>query len=158
MLTRHVNKLLSVTAVMLVAACTDNNILNPLSDVAGRYQLTIFAGATVPIQFAVQPGEDPDLPNGGTWNVTGGTLDLRENGTFTETNFITKTPTSGSAFNANFVSVGTYSVGGSTIQFDAPQQNGLAPRSFDGVVSQDRINYTEYDPGTGQQFSYEYRR
>ena len=155
---RHTKKLLSLTAVVLLAACTDNSLTNPFGDVVGTYQLTIYANATLPIHFTVQPGQDSDLPNGGTWDITGGSLDLRRDGSFTETNLITKTPSGGSAFAADFVSNGTYSVSGANIQFAAPPQNNINGRSFTGQISQDRINYTEFDPPTGLTFAYEYRR
>ncbi|MFL5558804.1 MAG: hypothetical protein ACJ794_09270, partial [Gemmatimonadaceae bacterium] len=116
---RHAKKLLSLTAVMVLAACTDNGIFNP-NDVAGTYQLTIWASRSVPFTFSVAAGEDPELPNGGTWRVTGGSLELDTNGDFVERNFITKTPTGGSSFSSDFVSIGTYSVTNFSIDFEAP--------------------------------------
>ncbi|MFL5634210.1 MAG: hypothetical protein ACJ78J_08935 [Gemmatimonadaceae bacterium] len=155
---RHMKKLLSLTAVMVLAACTDNGVLNP-NDIEGTYQLTIWADNSIPITFNVQPGEDSEIPNGGTWRVTGGTLELDSDGTFVETNFITKTPTGGSSFTSNFVSTGTYSFDGFNIDFEAPAQNQFSARSFTGTVSADeRIRYHEFDSASGQNLLYEYRR
>lgn len=156
MLTRKAKYFLSLTAaapLLFAAACTDNNIFNPLNDSVGTYNLTIFGGATLPIDFTLKPGDDPDLPNGGNLRVTGGTMVLRADGTFTETNIYIKTPPGGASFESDFVSNGTFNVDNSgSIQFSAPAQNGFAPRVFNGTVAQDRINYVEGNA------SYEYRR
>jgi hypothetical protein len=161
MLTKKAKLFLSLTAatpLLFAAACTDNGIFDPRTDAAGTYQLTIFANASIPVTFAVQPGDDSELPNGGTWRVHDGTLVLRTDGSFTETNLITKTNTGGSSFESDFVSDGTYDINGSNIQFAAPAQNGFGARVFNGVVSEDRISYNEFDSQTGTQFLYEYRR
>ena|SRR5687767_6423032 len=155
MLTRKTKLLLSLTAAipLLFAACTDNGIFDPNEDVVGTYQLTVFAGATVPWTFTVAAGQDPELPNGGTARIEDGTLVLHSDGTFTETNSFTKThATGGQSFQSDFISVGTFSVSGSQLTLQANAQNGYGPRFIDGTVEFDRVNYTEGG------FAYEYRR
>ncbi len=90
MLTKKSSLLLGLTAAvpLLFAACTDNSIFNPMADASGTYQLTVYAGRTLPATFTIQPGDPnyPQAPNGGTLAVTGGNLVLSSNGTFVETN------------------------------------------------------------------------
>ena len=154
MLTRKTKLLLSLTAAipLLLAACTDNGIFDPNEDVAGTYQLTVFANGSVPRLFTVAAGDDQEIPNGGTVRIDDGTLVLHSNGTFTETNRFTKTPTGGQSFPSDFVSVGTFTVSGRNLTLSAPQQGGFAARFLDGTVEFDTISYIEGG------FAYEYRR
>lgn len=154
MLTRKSKLLLSLTAAipLLFAACTDNGIFDPNVDVAGTYQLTVFANGSVPRTFTVAAGQDPELPNGGTARIDAGTLVLNANGTFTETNNFTKTPTGGQSFLSDFVSVGTFSVQGNQLTLQANAQNGFSARFIDGTVEFDTVSYVEGG------FAYEYRR
>lgn len=156
MLTRKAKYFLSFSAavpLLFAAACTDNNVFGP-RDVIGTYELVEWAGETnFPIQFNLGPGTDPDLPNGGTYVVTGGTLILRDDGTFTETNFVTKTPPGGTSFQSDFVSVGSYTVSGNSIQFSAPAQNGFDERFFTAPANQNQIVYLEGNPPS--EFAYQ---
>ncbi len=154
MITRKAKLLLSLTAAipLLFAACTDNGIFDPNDDVAGTYQLTVFATGSVPRTFPVAAGQDPELPNGGTARIDDGSLVLHSNGTFTETNNFTKTPSGGQSFLSDFVSVGTFSVQGSQLTLQANAQNGYGPRFIDGTVEFDIVRYVEGG------FSYEYER
>lgn len=155
MLTRKTKLLLSLTAAipLLLAACTDNGIFDPREDVAGTYQLTVFANGSVPRTFTVTAGSgDPELPNGGTARIDDGTLVLRADGTFTEINNFTKTPTGEQSFQSDFVSIGTFTVNGTRIILQAPQQSGFSPRFLDGTIEFDTISYIENN------FAYEYRR
>jgi hypothetical protein len=135
---------LTAAAPLIMAGCTDNNVFDP-AQVAGTYQLTVYAGINIPpsVQFTANPGDDPELPNGGTVTVTGGNLVMNSDETFIETNFLTKTPPSGSSFTTNFVSSGTFQISGTSISFFAPAQNGFAARNFGGTVGIDRVNYSE---------------
>lgn len=155
MLTRKAKLLLSLTAAtpLLFAACTDNTLTGP-DDVAGTYQLTLFAGNPIPpaLQFSVDPGEDADLPNGGTVIVNSGTIVLNDDGTFIETNNFTKIPPGGQSFNSNFVSTGTFTVSGTALNLFAPQQNGFSARNLSGTFRLDTITYLEGG------FEYEYQR
>jgi hypothetical protein len=157
MLTRHVNKLLRVTAVMLVAACTDNNILNPLADAAGTYQLTVYAGRSIPATYIIQAGDPdyPNYPNGATLVVTDGDLVLNNNGTFVETNYYDVTPTGGTTLNQSFRRTGTWTLNGSDLTLRNAAQDVFATLtiSSDGRYT---INYQE-DNGNGLE-SYEYKR
>ncbi|MEO8579726.1 MAG: hypothetical protein ABI469_05715 [Gemmatimonadales bacterium] len=158
---RHTKRLLSLTAVMVLAACTDN-ITNPRADAAGTYTLTVYAGKSIPAHFVVQPGDPgyPDLPNGGTLDVTGGDIVLNSNGTFAETNDLVLTPPSGSAISRTFFRTGTWTLYGETLTIDsgsgsnAIHDQGTVTTDANGVMT---VNYTE-DDGTGTFQPYEYKR
>lgn len=153
MLTRQVRLVLSLTAAtpLLFAACVDNSIVGP-NDVAGTYQLTIFADHSIPYQYTVQANQDNELPNGGTILVTDGTMVLNADGTFVETNSFTKTPPGGQPFASAFISTGTFTVNRTALTLSAPQQNNYAPRNINGTIQFDTVNYVESG------FGYEYRR
>ncbi len=157
MLTRKSKLLLSLTAAipLAFAACVDNSLIGPYGDVAGTYQLTVFQGRTVPVTFTYQPGEVPQLPNGGTIRWTDGTLELRSNGTFREINNYIITPSGGSSVSDSYVSNGTFTVNGTSFTLSAPQTSQESARFASGTIDIDRINYTE-DDGFGGQLAYEY--
>jgi hypothetical protein len=165
MLTRKSKLLLSVTAAvpLLFAACTDNTLTNPINDAAGTYQLTVYAGRTIPATYTIQPGDPgyPQYPNGATFVVSGGTMVLNSNGTFTETNNYVFTPTGGTAQSAAFVSTGTWTLNGEQFSFNAPAQNNNSARNIIGTLSEDAngvltISYQESD-GAGGFDSFEYK-
>jgi hypothetical protein len=162
MLTGKSRLLLGLTAAvpLLFAACTDNSIFNPMANASGTYQLTVYAGRTLPATFTIQPGDPnfPQAPNGGTLAVTDGNLALSNNGTFVETNNYVITPSGGSAQNVSFVSSGTWTLNGTTFSLSDPSRN----RQVFGTLQADlnnnlTVNYTE-DDGTGTFQSYEYKR
>lgn len=161
MLTRKAKLLLSLTAAtpLLFAACTDNSIFNPLDDAAGTYQLTVYAGRSIPATYTIQPGDPnyPSYPNGAILVVSGGTLVLNSNGTFTETNNYVFTPTGGTSENAAFVSTGTWTLSGMELNLSAPPQNNNPSRNVFGTLDVDTINYVESD-GAGGFSAFEYRR
>lgn len=154
---RHSKKLLSVIAVMLIAACTDNSITNPYGNVSGTYQLTVFAGRSLPATYTYQAGQIQALPNGGTIQWTDGTMELRSNGTFVETNNYLITPSGGQTASGSFISTGTFTVNGSSFTLSAPAQNQTSQRYATGTIQFDTINYDE-DNGDGTTSSYEYKR
>jgi hypothetical protein len=158
MLTRKAKLFLSLAAAtpLLFAACHDNTLTGPYGDVAGTYQLTVFQNATPPVTYSYSAGQIDALPNGGTLTWTDGTMVLNSNGTFTETNNYEVTPTGGQTQGDAFVSVGTFTVNGTEIDFSAPPQNQASARFFTGTIVSDRINYIEADGGVN--FAYEYRR
>jgi hypothetical protein len=162
MLTRKSRLLLALTAAtpLLFAACTDNSIFNPMSDAAGTYQLTVYAGKTIPATYQIAAGNPdfPQLPNGGTFVVTSGNLVLGNNGTFIETNNYSSTPTGGTTTTSSFVSSGTWTLSGTFFSLSDPSRNRqvtgtLAPNINNNLT----LNYME-DDGTGTQQSFEYIR
>jgi hypothetical protein len=154
---RHTKTLLSGIAVMLIAACTDNSVNGPYANVAGTYQLTVFAGRTLPATYTYSAGQISTLPNGGTIQWTDGTMVLNSNGTFVETNDYIATPNGGNSQSGSFVSSGTYTVSGTNFTLSAPAQSGVAQRFASGTIQFDTINYDE-DNGDGTTSSYEYKR
>lgn len=165
MLTRKAKLLLSLTAAtpLLFAACTDNTGLGPLNEFAGTYELTVYAGRSIPASYTIQPGDPsyPQYPNGAEFVVTGGTMVLNNNGTFIETNNYVFTPNGGAAQNANFVSTGTWTLNGEEFGFSAPPQNNNAARNITGTLTVDAnsvatINYQESD-GAGGFDAFEYK-
>lgn len=154
---RHTKRLLSVIAVMLVAACTDNSLTNPYGNVSGTYQLTVFAGRTLPATYTYSAGQVSALPNGGTIQWTGGTMVLNSNGTFVETNDYTATDNVNGSQSGSFISSGTYTVNGTNFTLSAPAQNGVAQRYGTGTIQFNTINYDENN-GDGTTSSYEYKR
>jgi hypothetical protein len=165
MLTRTSRLLLSLTAApLLVAACTDNTLTNPLNDADGTYQLTVYDGRSVPTTYTINPGDPnyPEYPNGATFVVTGGTMVLNSNGTFTETNNYVFTPTGEPAENQSFVSNGTWTLDGEDFHFTAPAQNNNGPRNIFGTITENVngdlvINYQESN-GAGVPSAFEYQR
>jgi hypothetical protein len=159
---RHTKRLLSLVAVMSLAACTDNGIFNPNQDWSGSYTLTVFAGKSVPATYTFQPG-DPDFPNGGTFVVNNGRLDLNNNGTFTETNNYTTTQNGQTPQQTSFVSSGTWTNNGTSFSLFAPAQNGNPARNVSGTLDVDTngratVFYQEVDQNTGIVEGYEYKR
>ena len=154
---RHTRKLLSVIAVMLIAACTDNSLTNPYGDVSGTYQLTVFAGRSLPATYVYQANQIDALPSGGTVQWTDGTMELRSNGTFVETNNRIITPNGGQSYSDSFISTGTYTVNGINFTLSAPPQNQTDQRYATGTIQFDTINYDE-DNGDGTTSSFEYKR
>ncbi|HEX9129041.1 MAG TPA: hypothetical protein VF850_07770 [Gemmatimonadaceae bacterium] len=164
MLTKKSRLLLGLTAAvpLLFAACTDNNIFNPMADAAGTYQLTVYAGRTIPATFTIQPG-DPTYgsyaPNGGTLAVTGGNLVLSSNGAFVETNNYVITPNGGGApSNVQFQSSGTWTLNGTIFSLSDPSRGRQVSGTLEADLNNNlTVNYTE-DDGTGTFQSYEYKR
>jgi hypothetical protein len=160
MLTRKVKRLLSLTAVaapLLFTACSDNPF-NPINDASGTYQLTVYAGRSIPATYTIQPG-DPNytMPNGGTLQVTGGNLVLSNNGTFIETNNYVLTPSGQASTNSNFSRSGTWTVNGTALSLFVPAQNGNPSSSITGTLDVDTVTYQEGN-GAGGFDSFEYKR
>ena len=165
MLTRTSRLFLSLTAApLLVAACTDNTLTNPLNDADGTYHLTVYDGRSVPTTYTINPGDPayPDYPNGATFVVSNGTMVLNSNGTFVETNNYVFTPTGEPAEPQQFVSNGTWTLDGEDFHFTAPAQNNNGPRNIFGTITENVsgklvINYQESN-GSGAPSPYEYLR
>jgi hypothetical protein len=162
MLTRTARLFLGLnaaTCLLFFAACTNNEPLNPLTDAAGTYQLTLFRGMTPPVTDTYAAGDIGALPNGGTVTWTDGTMVLNSNGTFIETNNYTATPTDSTARPPGaFVSSGTYTVRGTTFTLSAPPIGStVSARSATGTISASTIDYQESNGGVGFD-SYQYKR
>jgi hypothetical protein len=162
MLTRKAKLFLSLTAAtpLVFAACTDNSIFNPMANASGTYQLTVYAGKSIPANYTIQPGDPnyPNYPNGAAFSVTGGTMVLNNNGTFIETNYYTTTPTGQASQNTNFVRTGTWTLSNTNLTLSIPAQNGRAAMYDSGTLDINTINYQE-DGGAGVGLqSYEYKR
>ena len=164
MLTRKSRLLLGLTVAtpLLFAACTDNSIFNPMSDAAGTYQLTVYAGKTLsPTAHYLIPQGDATYPNGATFDVVGGDLELSSNGTFIETNNYVIVPTGQASFTQQFTSSGTWTLNGTALTLSAPAQNNNSSRFVTGTLAPNSnnnltINYQE-DTGAGFE-SFEYIR
>ena len=158
MLTKNVRLVLALTAAtpLLFAACKDNNLVTP-GNVVGTYQLTLFRGQVPPVTDTYQASDGiTDLPNGGTVVWTDGTLVLNADGSFTETNNYTITPTGEASSQSAFTSIGTYRLSGNSISLTAPPQNQNNARNSTGTVT---VNSVTYQESNGQGFDlYEYRR
>ncbi|HEV2018150.1 MAG TPA: hypothetical protein VGQ98_07550 [Gemmatimonadaceae bacterium] len=162
MLTRTVRIILGLTAatpLLLVAACSNNDPVSPLSAAAGEYQMTLFRGGALPMTDTFTAADGiTSLPNGGTVTWTDGTMVLSSDGTFVETNNYTLTPTGSTTTSTGaFVSIGRYSVSGTTFSLSVaavPQQ--AAARSAIGTISASTIDYQEYN-GVGFD-TFEYKR
>jgi hypothetical protein len=158
MLTRKAKLFLSLTAavpLLFAAACTDNGIFNPLADAAGTYQLTVYAGKSLTAHYVIQPNDPdyPSMPNGGTLDVTDGSLVLNSNGTYTEINNYIVTPSGQSSVNQFFRDQGTWDLNGTDLTLSSQQAN----RFVTGTLDVDTINYQEPD-GNGGFDSFEYKR
>ena len=158
MLTRKATLFLSLTAavpLLFAVACTDNGIFNPLADAAGTYQLTVYAGKSLTAHYVIQPNDPdyPSMPNGGTLDVTDGSLVLNSNGTYTEINNYIVTPSGQSSVNQFFRDQGTWDLNGTDLTLSSQQAN----RFVTGTLDVDTINYQEPD-GKGGFDSFEYKR
>ena len=165
MLTKKSRLFLGLTAAtpLLFAACTDNSIFNPIANAAGTYQLTVYAGRSVPATYQIQAGDPqwPQYPNGATFVVTGGDMVLNSNGTFIETNNYSSTPTGGTTTTSNFVSSGTWTLNGTALTLSAPAQNNNSSRFVTGTLAPNSNNNLtiNYQENTGAGFeSFEYIR
>ena len=153
--TKRVMRFLTVAAVapLLITGCDSTSIFDPSDDAVGTYQLTVYAGRSMPnATFQCDPGECDNLPNGGTMVVTDGTLVLYDDGTFVEMNHYVLTPTGQASQNLTYSSTGTYDVFNDELTLSAPGQNRVVDASLTSVGGDIRINYIE------QNESYEYRR
>jgi len=158
MLTRKAKLFLSLTAatpLLFAVACTDNGIFNPLADAAGTYQLTVYAGKTLPAHYVIQPGDPnyPNYPNGAAFDVVDGTLVLNSNGTYSETNNYVITPTGGSSSTSFFRSQGAWNLSGMDLTLSSQQEG----RYVTGTLDVDTVNYQESN-GNGGFDAFEYKR
>ena len=166
MLTKKARLFLSLTAatpLLFAAACTDNGILNPLDDAAGTYQLTVYAGKTLVAHYVIQPNDpffSAQAPNGGTLDVTDGTLELNTNGTYLEINNYVITPSDRPVVNSFFRSQGVWTMNvNNEVTLSSQVENRVVQATWtvDDVNAKETINYQEAN-GNGGQDSFEYAR
>ena len=158
MATKRVMRLLSVAAIapLLLTSCDSSNTFDPFEDVVGTYDLSVYAGRSVPATFTCDPGQC-GMPNGGTFVANDGTLVLEEDGTFVETNYYTSTPIGGTAEQSTFISRGTWDLDGDNeLTLFAPAQNGLQSRTLNATIEFGGVDVTIHYLEDGQ--SYEYSR
>jgi hypothetical protein len=156
MLSKNARLVLALTAAtpLLFAACKDNNLVTP-GNVVGTYQLTLFRGLVPPVVDTYQASDNINgFPNGGTATWTDGTLVLNANGTFTEIDNVTLSPTGGTPGQSAFSSVGTYRLSGNSIIFTAPPQDQLGARNFTGTATVNSITYQESNGSSFDSFQY----
>lgn len=152
MLTKRVRRLLGAAAMapLFLTSC-DSNIFDPFDDAVGTYDLTVYAGASLPADFDCDPGEC-GMPNGGTLRVNDGILTLRSNGTFEETVDYTEEEFGFSPDSYSVTWDGTYDVNGDQFTLSAPAQSGYQARFATGTIEFDSIRFIEDNA------SFEYRR
>ena len=155
---KRVMRLLGIAAIapLLLTSCDSSNTFDPFEDAEGTYELTVYAGRSVPATFTCQPGQC-GMPNGGTFVATDGTLVLDNDGTFVETNHYTQTPAGEPSELATFISTGTWDItGANELTLFAPAQNGLSSRTLDATIEYGGTGVTIHYIEDGE--SYEYRR
>ncbi|MEX2111285.1 MAG: hypothetical protein WD802_11810 [Gemmatimonadaceae bacterium] len=151
MLTKRVRRLLGVAAVapLLLSSC-DNNPFDPFDNALGTYELSVFAGRSMPgAEFDCAPGECDAVPNGGHIRINSGSLTLYNDGTFVETNNWTETPTGGSSDDVTFTSAGTFDLNGEDLELSDPARQRFVQATLE-FTSRVRINYIE----NGDSFEY----
>ena len=157
--TNPVMRLLSVAAIvpLLLTSCDSSSIFDPSDDAVGTYQLSVFAGQSMPnATFQCPPGgcasTGVSMPNGGTLVVVNGRLVLYDDGTFVETNNFDVTPSGEATQRVVYSSTGSYDVFDEELTLSDPSQDRFIEASLTAFGGDTRINYIE----DGQ--AYEYRR
>ncbi len=152
MLGKRVRRLLGAAAVapLLLTSC-DSSVFDPFDEAVGTYDLTVYAGASVPATFNCNPGQC-GMQNGGVLRVNDGILVLRSNGTFEETVDYTETESGFPSDSYSITWEGTYDVDGDQFTLRAPAQDGFAARFATGTLEFDSIRFVEDNA------SFEYRR
>jgi hypothetical protein len=136
MLTKRVRRLLGVAAVapLLLTSC-DNNAFDPFEEAFGTYELSVFAGYSMP---------GAEFPCGsGRCEVIGGTLTLYDDGTFVESNQWVETPTGGTPETVTFTSAGTYTLNGEDLNLSDPSRQRFVNATLQFTSTGARINYFE---------------
>lgn len=149
MLNKRVRRVLGALALapLLITACDGNNPFDPFADAMGTYDLTIFANRSMPATFVCNPGQCPEIPNGGTIRVNNGTLTLDNNGTYVERNNFTLNETGSPTRNDPFVSIGTFSINGGNLSLNDDNGTRFVSGSVDYLPNEVRISYQEEGVG-----------
>lgn len=122
-----------VASPVLLGGC--DSPTDPQTRVAGTYTMTQVNGQAPPVTVLQVPE--------GRIEVTGGSMVLRADGSYTETVQVRVTPTGGSPQSDQQVENGTYAVTATSITFTVPPSAGQAAFSYSGTISGDIITYTE---------------
>lgn len=155
MLTKRVKRFLSVAAMApLVLTACDSSLFDPDNE-TGTYQMTFYNGTDVPATFTCQPNgclmPDGSVVTNGTLRVNSGTLVLRNNGTFTETNRFTVTPSGQASESFTLTWDGDYEYDGFNLSLYVPPQGNQQERIVNAELEFDTISYIE----NGQFFQYD---
>jgi len=144
MLTKSVRRILGVAAMapLFLTAC-DSNPFDPDNE-TGTYQMTFYDSVGMPATFNCPPGQC-GLANGGTLRVNSGSLVLRNDGTFTETNRFTSNETGVGANSYTLTWHGTYEYDGFNLSLYVPPQGNQQERFVDAELDEefDTISYVE---------------
>jgi hypothetical protein len=134
-MTRTIRTTVLTLALLATAACGDDSPTgSSQSNVTGTYNL-LTVNAVAPPASVYQGPE-------GRVDITGGSMVLRADKSYTETITFRVQPTGGPAVNDQAIENGTYVQNGQTIQFTVPAQAGEPAFSYQGTVNSGTLSYT----------------
>jgi len=130
---------LGLLGCLLIAACGGGHGVTAPTDPAlaavGDYQLALVNGQTVPVPYYQDAS--------GTLTITGGTLALRSDRSYTETETMRASFSDGSpSQNQNLMENGTFQVTGTQITFTIPADVNGPALSYTGAVNGGVVSYT----------------
>ena len=119
---------LCLVLLLPLAACGDDGPTDPTQSAVGTYALVQVNGSPVPALL----GQFPE----GRLDVLSGTLTLRNDKSYTETVNIRVTPTTGVVQTVPITENGTFTVTGSTVQFNTSEGD-----TYSGTLSGNTLEY-----------------
>ena len=130
-MTRNFRRFFAVAALAVLPACSDSSGPSQAQAVTGSYALISINGILVPVVFSVDQFF--------VLQITGGTLTMNSNNTFTAAATYQQTPAGGgTATSETITCTGTYAMSGTTITFtEANSANeacgGVYTATWDGT-------------------------